>query len=217
MNESTILDRAAAAQRGRKPEYFTIAWNAVEGLLAVALGVIAGSISLIGFGLDSFIEVVSGAALLCRVSVDAEVERRELNERRALRIVGICFLLLGLYITYESGADLILRRAPEHSLPGIILAFISLLVMPAPSKAKRKVGRELNSVAMQADAKQTDFCAYLSAILIGGLALNAFFNFWWADPAAALLMVPLIAKEGVEALRGEKCKIAPPRNDERTT
>jgi divalent metal cation (Fe/Co/Zn/Cd) transporter len=205
VNESTILDRAAAAQRGRKLEYFTIAWNVVEGLLAVALGAIAGSISLIGFGLDSFIEVVSGAALLRRMSVHAEAERRELNERRALKIVGICFLLLALYITYESGADLILRRAPEHSLPGIILAFISLVVMPALSKAKRKVGRELNSVAMQADAKQTDFCAYLSAILIGGLALNVFFNFWWADPAAALLMVPLIAKEGVEALLGEKC------------
>ena len=103
MSESPILDRAAAAQRERRLEYFTIAWNAVERLLAVALGAIAGSISLVGFGLDSFIEVVSGAALLWRMSVDAEVERRELNERRALRIVGICFLLLALYITYESG------------------------------------------------------------------------------------------------------------------
>lgn len=205
MNESAIPARAATAERGRKLEYFTIAWNAVEGLLAIAFGAIAGSISLVGFGLDSFIEVISGATLLWRMSVDADVERRERNERRALRIVGICFLLLAAYIGYESGADLILKRAPEHSLPGIVLACVSLIVMPALSRAKQKVGRELNSAAMQADAKQTDFCAYLSAILVGGLVLNALFNLWWADPAAALLMAPLIAKEGIEALRGEKC------------
>lgn len=205
MNDSAILVRAAAARRGRKLEYFTISWNAIEGLLAVGLGAIAGSISLVGFGLDSFIEVMSGAALLWRMSVDADVERRELNERRALRIVGSCFLLLAVYITYESGADLILERAPEHSLPGIVLACVSLVVMPILSKAKRQVGRELSSAAMRADAKQTDFCAYLSAILIAGLVLNALFNFWWADPAAALLMVPFIAKEGIGAMHGEKC------------
>ena len=205
MSESTILARAAVAQRGRKLEYFTIAWNVVEGLLAIALGAIAGSISLVGFGLDSFIEVMSGAALLWRVSVDADEERRELNERRALRMVGVCFLLLALYITYESVTDLWLKQAPEHSVPGIILACVSLAVMPILSRAKRKVGRELNSVAMQADAKQTDFCVYLSAILVAGLVLNALFNFWWADPVGALVMVPLIAREGTEALRGEKC------------
>ena len=205
MSESTILARAAVAQRGRKLEYFTIAWNVVEGLLAIALGAIAGSISLVGFGLDSFIEVMSGAALLWRVSVDADEERRELNERRALRMVGVCFLLLALYITYESVTDLWHKQAPEHSVPGIILACVSLAVMPILSRAKRKVGRELNSVAMQADAKQTDFCVYLSAILVVGLVLNALFNFWWADPVGALVMVPLIAREGTEALRGEKC------------
>jgi len=205
VSESTILARAAVAQRGRKLEYFTIAWNVVEGLLAIALGAIAGSISLVGFGLDSFIEVMSGAALLWRVSVDADEERRELNERRALRMVGVCFLLLALYITYESVTDLWHKQAPEHSVPGIILACVSLAVMPILSRAKRKVGRELNSVAMQADAKQTDFCVYLSAILVVGLVLNALFNFWWADPVGALVMVPLIAREGTEALRGEKC------------
>jgi len=205
VSESTILARAAVAQRGRKLEYFTIAWNVVEGLLASALGAIAGSISLVGFGLDSFIEVMSGAALLWRVSVDADEERRELNERRALRMVGVCFLLLALYITYESVTDLWHKQAPEHSVPGIILACVSLAVMPILSRAKRKVGRELNSVAMQADAKQTDFCVYLSAILVSGLVLNALFNFWWADPVGALVMVPLIAREGTEALRGEKC------------
>ena len=205
MSESTILARAAVAQRGRKLEYFAITWNAIEGVLAIAIGAIAGSISLVGFGLDSFIEVMSGAALLWRMSVDADEERRELNERRALRIVGVCFLLLAAYISYESVTDLMFKRAPEHSLPGIILACVSLLVMPILSREKRRVGRDLNSAAMLADSRQTDFCAYLSAILVVGLVLNALFNFWWADPIAALSMVPLIAREGIEALRGKKC------------
>jgi divalent metal cation (Fe/Co/Zn/Cd) transporter len=205
VSESAILARAAAAQRGRRLEYFTIAWNTAEGLLAIAFGAIAGSISLVGFGMDSFIEVMSGAALLWRMSVDADVEHRELNERRALRIVGICFWLLAAYISFESGADLMLKRVPDHSLPGIILACVSLVVMPVLSRAKRKIGRDLSSAAMQADAKQTDFCTYLSAILVVGLVLNALFDLWWADPVAALLMVPLIAIEGLEALRGKKC------------
>jgi len=205
VSEGTILVRAKAAERGRKLEYFTITWNALEGVLAIGLGAIAGSIYLVGFGLDSFIEVMSGAALLWRMSVDADVERRELNERRALRIVGICFLLLAAYISYESGADLMFKRVPEHSLLGIILACVSLVVMPILSRAKRKVSRDLNSVAMLADSRQTDFCAYLSTILVVGLVLNALLNFWWADPVAALSMVPLIAKEGIEALRGKKC------------
>jgi len=205
MNESAILIRAAAAQRGRKLEYFTIGWNAIEGLLAITFGVIAGSVSLVGFGLDSFIELMSGSALLWRMSVDADLARREVNERRALGIVGVCFLSLAVYIGYESVADLMWKRAPERSLPGIILACISLVVMPILSGAKRRVGHELNSRAMQADAKQTDFCAYLSAIVLVGLILNILFNLWWADPVAAFLMIPLIAREGIEALRGKKC------------
>lgn len=205
MSENAIPARAAAAQRGRKLEYFTIVWNAIEGLIAIILGAIAGSISLIGFGLDSFIEATSGSALLWRMSVDADVHRRHQREKRALRIVGICFLLLAAYIAYESGTGLAFKRAPEHSLPGIILACVSLIAMPMLSKAKHKVGRELDSVAMHADAKQTEFCAYLSAILLTGLLLNALFDLWWTDPAAALVMVPIIAKEGFEALRGKKC------------
>ena len=169
------------------------------------MGVIAGSISLVGFGLDSFIEVTSGSVLLWRMSVDADVHRRELNERRALRIVGVCFLLLAVYLGYESGADLLLKRAPEHSVPGIILACVSLIVMPLLSHAKRNVGRAIGSSAMNADAKQTEFCTYLSAILLGGLLLNAVFGFWWADPIAALIMVPIIGKEGIDGLRGKGC------------
>jgi divalent metal cation (Fe/Co/Zn/Cd) transporter len=205
MAETAILERKAVVRHGRRLEYFTIGWNALEGLVAVVAGAIAGSISLVGFGIDSFIEVTSGSVLLWRMSVDAEVHRRELNERRALKIVGVCFLLLAAYIAYESALDLWSRRAPERSIPGIVLACVSLVVMPLLSRAKRKVGRALGSAAMHADAKQTEFCTYLSAILLGGLLLNALFGLWWADPAAALIMVPIIAKEGTEGLQVKAC------------
>ncbi len=205
MARTAILERAVVVRRGRRLEYFTIVWNALEGVVAVVAGAIAGSISLVGFGIDSFIEVTSGSVLLWRMSVDEEVQHRELNERRALRIVGVCFLLLAAYIAYESVLDLWSRRAPEHSIPGIVLACVSLVVMPLLSRAKRKVGRALGSAAMHADAKQTEFCTYLSAILLAGLLLNAFFGLWWADPVAALIMVPIIAKEGIEGLQGKAC------------
>src|ERR1700675_2966099 len=130
MADATVAGRAATARRGRRLEYFTIAWNTLEGLVAVVAGAIAGSISLVGFGIDSFIEVTSGSVLLWRMSVDLEVHRRELNERRALRVVGVCFLLLAAYIAYESVLDLRSRRAPEHSISGIVLACVSLVVMP---------------------------------------------------------------------------------------
>ncbi len=205
MAEIAVLERAAVVRHGRRLEYFTIAWNGLEGLVAVVAGAIAGSISLVGFGIDSFIEVTSGSVLLWRMSVDADEERREPNERRALRVVGVCFLLLAAYIAYESVLDLWSRRAPEHSIPGIVLACVSLLVMPLLSRAKRKVGHALGSAAMHADSKQTEFCTYLSAILLLGLLANAFLGLWWADPVAALIMVPIIGKEGIEGLRGRAC------------
>jgi divalent metal cation (Fe/Co/Zn/Cd) transporter len=206
MAEAIVIDRVVTARRGRRLEYFTIVWNTLEGIVAVIAGMVAGSISLVGFGIDSFIEVTSGAALLWRMSVDADVHRRERNERLALRIVGLCFVALAVYICYESIGDLIRRQAPEHSIPGIVLACVSLLVMPLLSRAKRKVGTTLGSAAMHADAKQTDFCVYLSAILLGGLLLNALFGLWWADPVSALIMAPIIAKEGYEGIRGEACQ-----------
>ncbi len=205
MAETAILERKGVVRHGRRLEYFTIVWNAIEGLVAVTTGLIAGSISLLGFGIDSFIEVTSGSVLLWRMSVDADVQRRERNERRALRIVGLCFLCLASYIAYESGTDLWSKRIPENSLPGILLACVSLVVMPLLSRAKRQVGRALGSAAMHADAKQTEFCTYLSAILLAGLLLNAVFGLWWADPVAALIMVPIIAKEGIEGLQGKVC------------
>ena len=205
MTESSVIDRPAIARRGRRLEYFTIIWNTLEGLVAVIAGAIAGSISLVGFGIDSFIEVTSGGTLLWRMAVDRDLRNRERNELRALKIVGLCFIGLAVYVAYESIVDLLQRRAAEHSIPGIILACVSLVVMPLLARAKRKVGRELGSAAMHADAKQTQFCTYLSAILLGGLGMNALFGLWWADPLAALVMVPIIANEGIQGLRGKGC------------
>lgn len=200
-----VLRRNEAARRGRRLEYFTIAWNSLEGIVAIVAGLIAGSISLVGFGVDSFIEVTSGAALLWRMSVDAEEYKRERVEQTTLRIVGACFLALAVYVGYEAVGNLIEKKAPEHSLPGIVLACASLVVMPLLSRAKRHVAAHLNSTAMKADAKQTEFCTYLSAVLLGGLLLNIVSDLWWADPAAALIMVPIIAKEGLDGLRGDTC------------
>lgn len=206
MAQAVAIGRVAIAQRGRRLEYFTIAWNTVEGLAGVAAGAIAGSTSLVAFGIDSFIEVASGAALLWRMTVDSDSDSRERSERRALWTVGLCFVALSMFITYQSATDLLRKRAPQHSVPGIVLACASLVVMPLLLRAKRKVARDLESAAMHADAKQTEFCAYLSAILLGGLVVNAAFGLWWADPVAALAMVPVIANEGIECLRGKTCR-----------
>ena len=200
-----MTDREILAQRGKRLEYFTIGWNSLEGLVAVIAGAVAGSISLVGFGVDSFIEVTSGSALLWRMAMDADAHRRERVEMVTLRIVGACFIALAVYVAYEAIRDLATRSAPEHSVPGILLACVSLVVMPLLSRAKHRVGTAMRSVAMHADAKQTEFCTYLSAILLGGLLLNMFWGLWWADPMAALVMVPIIAKEGVDGLRADPC------------
>lgn len=202
---ATTLDRASLLRRGRYLEYLTLGWNSLEGIVAITAGAIAGSVSLTAFGIDSMIELTSGAALLWRLAADSDAQLRERNERRALRVVGVCFLALALYIIFESGTDLRFRRAPERSLPGILLASASLIAMPLLARAKRRVAHDLESAAMRADAKQSEFCAWLSAILLTGLILNAAFGFWWADPVAALLMTPLIAREGMESLRGDHC------------
>jgi len=193
------------ALQGRRLEYFTIGWNSLEGLIAVGAGALAGSISLVGFGVDSFIEVSSGAALLWRMAVDADECLRERRERLTLRLVGISFLALAAYVTWSAVANLLGRTASETSKPGIALACASLIVMPLLSRAKRRVGNAMGSSAMHADARQTEFCTYLSAILLGGLLLNAVFGWWWADPIAALVMVPIIVKEGIAGLRGDPC------------
>ena len=197
--------RPDLVKRGQGLEYFTIAYNSLEGLIAIVAGIIAGSIALVGFGFDSVIEVTSGAALLWRLHADMDEERRERVELLTLRIVGVCFLALALYVAYDAVSSLTAHELPERSIPGILLAVASLIVMPLLARRKRKVAQGIGSKAMRADAKQTEFCTYLSAILLGGLLLNAVFGWWWADPLAALLMVPIITKGGIEALRGDTC------------
>ena len=205
MATTLLEERTVLLRRGRILEYLTLGWNLFEGLIAVLAGLVAGSISLVGFGIDSFIELASGAAVLWRISVDPDERNRERNERRALKLVGFCFLALAIYIGYQAARDLCLRHAAERSIPGILLAVLSLAVMPALSRAKQNVGRALRSAALRADAKQSQFCAYLSALLLLGLLLNSLFGFWWADPLAAFVMAPIIAREGREALRGNAC------------
>ena len=182
-------------------EQLTILWNCLEGLIAVGAGVAAGSVALVGCGVDSVIEVSSGVAVLWRLHGDHEPAR----EKRALRIVGASFIALAIYVGFDAVNTLWFREAPERSLTGIVLAVLSLAVMPMLARAKRGVAGRLGSAAMTADAKQTELCGYLSAILLGGLLLNALFGMWWADPVSALVMVPIIGREGVAALRGKGC------------
>lgn len=197
--------RHGQLHRGVTLEYLTIGWNLVEGVVALASGAVAGSVALVGFGVDSFIEMGSGGILLWRL----RAERRGANaahvERRALRLVGVSFLLLAIYVAVDSVKSLVQREAPAHSLPGLCIAVLALVVMPWLAHQKRAAAGGLNSGALHADSRQSSLCAYLSAILLGGLLLNAAFGWWWADPVAALLMVPLIAYEAIAALRGKTC------------
>lgn len=192
------------AKRGRQLEYLTIGYNCLEGAASLVAGAFAGSIALVGFGIDSLIEVTSGAALLWRLRSGLSHEESERAERIALRIVGVCFLLLAAYVIVDSAKSLLRREPPHESIPGIVIAALSVVIMPLLARAKRRVARELRSGALHADAKQTDLCMYLSAILLAGLALNALFGWWWADPVAALVMTPIIIREGIEGLRGEE-------------
>jgi divalent metal cation (Fe/Co/Zn/Cd) transporter len=197
--------REAVVARGLRLEYFSLGWNSLEALVALICGFVAGSIALIGFGLDSVVEVSSAAVMLWRLHADHHTQSRERTEKVALRAVGICFLVLAVYVAFEGINTLLRHEAPQRSLPGILLASASLIAMPLLARAKRRVASAINSGAMHADSRQTDICAYLSIILLGGLVLNAAFAWWWADPIAGLIMVPLIANEGIEAVRGRTC------------
>ncbi|HEX9121082.1 MAG TPA: cation transporter [Terriglobales bacterium] len=191
-----------AVQRGRRLEYLTLAWNSLEAVATIVAGLIAGSIALVGFGLDSVIECFSGGVLLWRLRAGEEGERRE---QVALRLVGMSFIALATYVAFDAISALAQRESPEKSWFGVAVAIASLIAMPLLARAKRRVASQLNSGALHADSRQTDICAYLSAILLGGLLLNALLHWWWADPVAALVMVPIIGREGVEALRGKTC------------
>lgn len=195
--------RAALVRRGLWLNYLGIGYNVLEAVVAVGVGLAAGSVALVGFGFDSVIEVTASVAAQWRLRSDLDLHRRERVERRTARIIGWSFLALALYVAIDSASALAHRDAPERSVPGLILLALSALVMPVLARAKRRVARALASGALEADAMQTSLCAYLSIIALAGVALNAFVGWWWADPVAALAMVPIIAREGVEGVRRE--------------
>ena len=199
------ISRETWVRRGLYLEYISLGYNCLEALVALVAGILAGSIALVGFGFDSMIEVASSIVLLWRLNADFDRKRRQHAETISLRIVGFCFIGLATYVSYEASGDLWYRNVPEGSVTGIILASASLVIMPLLARAKRRVARGIDSRALRADARQTEFCAYLSAILLGGLLFNALRGWWWADPAAALAMVPIITREGWLALRGRAC------------
>ncbi|HET9984445.1 MAG TPA: cation transporter [Longimicrobiales bacterium] len=199
-------ERSLLIRRGRRLNLLTLGYNVVEAIVSIAAGLAAGSVALVGFGIDSGIEVSASVAALWRLGADREPERRERAERRALRIIGVLFLLLAAYVTWESVAALLGREAPERSPVGVAILALSVVVMPVLARAKRRVALAMGSGALVAEAKQTSLCAWLSAIALAGVGLNALLGWWWADPVAALAMVPIIAREGAEALRGEECE-----------
>ena len=209
MTVSALSERYHWLRRGVRLEVLTIGWNALEAIVAVGAGVVSGSIALVGFGLDSVIESIAGVALYRRLSSELKgrsARDNESSERRALWIVGVSFYLIAAYVLFEAVSTLIQTRAPERSTVGIVLAAVSLVVMPLLGWAKRRTGLALDSRALMADAMETFVCAYLSFALLLGLGMNAVAGWWWADPVAALLMLPLVVHEGKEAIesaRGE--------------
>lgn len=203
----TATTRAALLTRGLRLEYLTVGWNIAEGLIAVGAGIAAGSIALIGFGVDSFVETISGAVLIWRLSAEAsgrlDEEAVEHVEQRAERLVGAAFLILAAYVGFEAVRSLLTNEEPQPSPIGIVLTAVSILVMLWLARAKRVTGEALDSRALVADARQTYACWYLSVVTLAGLGLNALFGWWWADPVAALGIVVLLVREGLEALRGD--------------
>jgi len=195
--------RVAVLISGKRLEYFTIIWHLLEGIISLIAGIAAGSLSLVGFGVDSLIELISGVAVLWRMSVDHKVGQRERNEMLTLKLIGWSFIALAAYLIFESTVSFIKWRAPERSPFGVAIAVLSLVIMPLLSHAKRRIGARLHSSAMYADARQADFCAYLAAILLAGLLLNYWFHWWWADPLGAIAMALIIGNEGVNASTGQ--------------
>jgi divalent metal cation (Fe/Co/Zn/Cd) transporter len=206
VHESAViedLDRVLQTRAGRRVEYLSIAWTSLEAFIGVTAGILAGSVALIGFGADSVIEVASSCVLLWWLA-EGSIDR----DRVAHRWVGACFFALAAYIAVDASRDLLKGEAPRATYFGIIFAAACVVVMPLLARSKRQVAARLNSHALHADSHQSDICAYLSLILLFGLALNALFGWWWADPLAALCMLPIIIREGVAGLRGETCSHA---------
>ncbi|TPW12087.1 MAG: putative cation efflux protein [Acidimicrobiaceae bacterium] len=187
-------------RRARLLAWITIAWNVAEAVVAIAAGLAASSIALVGFGLDSTVEVMSAVVIVWQLQGAPED-----RERRALQLIAVSFFALAAYVVVQSSYDLLSRSASDASVVGIVLATASLVVMPLLAKAKRRNGRAMASAAVVADSNQTQLCAYLSAILLVGLVLNAVAGWWWADPLAAIGIAVLAVREGREAWRGDTC------------
>jgi cation diffusion facilitator family transporter len=190
-------------RRGLWLEWFTVAWNVVEAVVAVGVGIIVGSVALVGFGVDSGIEVISAVALLWRLyraGPNASAEEHGDAERKALHLVAATFFLLAAYITYEAIGALLSGDGPETSTVALVLSVVSIVVMPTLAYLKGRTGREMGSRALVADSVETWVCAYLSVALLGAVGLNAAFGWWWADPVGALAMLPVILWQGWETL-----------------
>jgi divalent metal cation (Fe/Co/Zn/Cd) transporter len=187
-------------RRGLRLEYLTIAWNALEAVVAVAAGLAAGSIALVGFGLDSLIEVFAAGVVVWELKGIPAA-----RERRALKAIALSFFALAAYVTAESVRDLVIGVEPAESPVGIALAIVSLMVMPLLAFAKRRTGRSLGSSPLVADSSETWLCACLSAILLAGLVINAVLGWWWADPIAALVIAALATREGWRTWHGDPC------------
>ncbi|MQA81362.1 MAG: cation transporter [Streptosporangiales bacterium] len=200
--------RESLARRVRWLVVATISYNVIEAVVAITAGTLASSTALIGFGLDSVIEVSSAAAVAWQFAA-RDPARRQAREKTALRVIAVSFFALAAYVTVESSRALLGGGDPQHSTVGLVLAAISLAVMPGLSYAQRRAGRQLGSATAVADSKQTLLCTYLSAVLLVGLGLNSLFGWSWADPVAALVIAAVAVKEGVEAWRGDMCCTMP--------
>lgn len=195
--------REALYRRGLHLEYFTVGYNVVEALVSLLFGGIASSIALIGFGLDSIVESISGFVLIWRLRQHSQVseETEEKIERRAVRFVGLTFLILGAYVIFQSAKKLVTEDSPAPSVPGIIIAAVSLTVMPLLAFKKYRVGREIQSRALIADSKETLACFFLSLALLLGLGCNYLFGFWQADPLAGVIIALFLFREGWEGVK----------------
>ena len=203
--------RAATLRTALRLEYLTVGWNVVEGLVAITAAVAAASVALFGFGVDSFVECASGLVLLWRLFAERrglDGEAIERLDQRAHRLVGATLFLLAAYVAIDAGYTLWKHEHPSPSIVGIALTSVSMAAMYWLARAKRRAAAALTSKALGADAFQTTACFWLSLITLSGIGLNAALGWWWADPAAALGMTWFIAKEGLEAWRGEECECA---------
>jgi divalent metal cation (Fe/Co/Zn/Cd) transporter len=203
MSESAelLVSRRLAVRQGILLSYATIGYNSLEAIASLIAGLLSGSVVLVGFGIDSVIEVIASLAAQWRLRIDVDLSRRSESEVRTLRIIGWCFVSLAVYVTLDSIKSLYLAEEPDRSWFGLVVLGLSAIVMPVLAWAKRRVANEMQSSALKAEAKQTSLCAYLSVIALGGVGLNALLGWWWADPVAGLAMVPIIVREGVNGIR----------------